>query len=294
VQERVRVRVNGGVELEVARWHPPSGTEAGAEFLLVHGLASNLRLWDGVAAALAGRGYPVAAIDQRGHGRSDKPDDGYDFATVAGDVALVVEALGWDRPVVAGQSWGGNVVLEVAARHPSAVRGVACVDGGWIDFGARFPSWEACEAAMAPPQTEGLRFEDVEAGFHRRHPDWPESGIQGALACFEVRSDGTVAPWLSFDRHLRIVRAMWEQDVPGLYERVGEVPVLLLPCRAGDGSGQVETGWAAAKSSAVDAATAALGVSRTHWFTAEHDVHAQHPEQVADVLVAAVEDGFFS
>ena len=183
------------------------------------------------------------------------------------------------------------MVLELAARHPSLVRGVACVDGGWIDFRSRFPEWEACAAAMAPPRLEGMRFADIEEGSRKRHPDWPESGIQGALACFEVRADGTAAPWLSFDRHLMIVRAMWEQDVAGLYSRVGDVPVLLLPCRSG---GDVETGWAAAKTSAVERAAASLAVARTHWFTAEHDVHAQHPEDVASVLVGAVEDGFFS
>jgi pimeloyl-ACP methyl ester carboxylesterase len=291
VQERVRVAVNGGVELEVARW---SSDGAGVPFVLVHGLASNLRLWDGVAASLAGRGFDAAAVDQRGHGLSDKPDEGYDFKTVAGDLARVIESLGLDRPVVVGQSWGGNVVLELAAGWPALVRGVACVDGGWISFRSRFTEWEACEKAMAPPRTEGMRFADLEAGFRRRHPDWPESGMQGALACFEVRADGTVAPWLSFERHLLIVRAMWEQDVADVYARVGEVPVLLLPCRPGPGSGTAETGWARAKSEAVAAAEDGLAVCRTHWFTAEHDVHAQHPDEVASVLVGAVEDGFFT
>jgi pimeloyl-ACP methyl ester carboxylesterase len=290
VQERERVAVIGGVELEVARW----GGGGAVPFVLVHGLASNLRLWDGVGASLAGRGFDAVAVDQRGHGLSDKPDDGYDFATVADDLARVIGALGFERPVVVGQSWGGNVVLELAAAAPSLVRGVTCVDGGWIDVRSRFDDWDACAAAMAPPRTEGTRFADIEAGFRRRHPDWPESGLQGALACFEVRGDGTVAPWLTFDRHLSIVRAMWEQDVPGLYAREGDVPVFLLPCRPGPGSGTAETGWAAAKAAAVSAAEAGLAVCRTHWFTAEHDVHAQYPEQVADVLVAAVEDGFFS
>ena len=290
MQERVRVAVGGGVELEVARWSP-SAEVVGPVFVLVHGLASNLRLWDGVGASLAGRGYPAVALDQRGHGLSDKPDAGYDFATVTADLAEVITSLGLDRPVVVGQSWGGNVVLELAARHPSLVRGVACVDGGWIDFRSRFPEWEACAAAMAPPRLEGMRFADIEAGSRRRHPDWPESGIQGALACFEVRPDGTVAPWLSFERHLMIVRAMWDQDVDGLYSRVGDVPVLLLPCRSGEHV--EETGWGAAKAVAVERASAALAVARTHWFVAEHDVHAQHPDRVVSVLVDAVEDGFF-
>ena len=69
--------VTGGVHLHAHRW---DGT--GRPFVLVHGLASNARLWDGVAARLADAGHRVVAVDLRGHGRSDKPDDGYDIATV--------------------------------------------------------------------------------------------------------------------------------------------------------------------------------------------------------------------
>jgi pimeloyl-ACP methyl ester carboxylesterase len=96
-----------------------------------------------------------------------------------------------------------------------------------------------------------------------------------------------VAPWLSFERHLRILRAMWEQRVGDVFPRV-KVPVLLLPCD--DGS----SAWVERKRAEVANAEAGLPVSRTHWFAAEHDVHAQHPDQVAAVLAAALEDGFFA
>ncbi|HUP84687.1 MAG TPA: alpha/beta hydrolase [Acidimicrobiales bacterium] len=276
-----RVEVADGVWLNVHSWDGDS-----VPYLLVHGLASNARLWDGVAADLAGRGHRVVAIDQRGHGRSDKPEDGYDFERICDDLAAVIGAAGLERPVVAGQSWGGNVVVELGARRPELVRGIACVDGGWIDL-TRFATWEACEAAMAPPRTTGLAFSEIEAMMRGRHPEWPESGIQGALACFEVRGDGTVAPWLSFERHLRILRAMWEQRIGDVFPRVA-VPVLLLPCDDGS-SARVER-----KRSEVAEAEAALPVSRTHWFAAEHDVHAQYPHQVAGVLVSALEEGFFA
>ncbi len=58
----------------------------GAPFLLVHGLASNARMWDGVGEELARLGHPSVAIDQRGHGRASKPDDGYDFGTLTNDL----------------------------------------------------------------------------------------------------------------------------------------------------------------------------------------------------------------
>ena len=276
-----RVEATGGVELNAHVWDGD-----GAPFLLVHGLASNARLWDGVAADLAGRGHRVVAVDQRGHGRSDKPDDGYGFETVCADLAAVIAAMGLDRPVAVGQSWGGQVVVELATRRPDLLRGIGCVDGGWIDL-SHFATWEACEAAMAPPRTTGLAFTEIEAMIRGRHSRWPEAGIQGALACFEVRADGTVAPWLSFERHLRILRAMWEQRLPEVLPRVA-VPALLLPCDDGTGSAHL-----ARKRETVAAAESLLPVSRTHWFDAGHDVHAQYPERVAAVLVDALDDGFF-
>ena len=185
-----RVAGSDGTELNVHRWR---GKVDEPPFLLVHGLASNLRMWDGVARRLSAAGHPVASVDQRGHGRSDKPDEGYDFATVSGDLAAVIVALGYDRPIVVGQSWGGNVVVELAAGHLVPLRGAACVDGGWIDLSG-FESWDDCERAMAPPRTAGLPADDLEAMMRGRNSGWPEEGIQGALACFEVRADGTIAP----------------------------------------------------------------------------------------------------
>jgi pimeloyl-ACP methyl ester carboxylesterase len=88
--------------------------------LLVHGLSSNARLWDAVAGHLADAGHPVVAVDLRGHGASaaiadDEPDA---IAQAAHDLAAVCTDLGWPSPVVAGQSWGGNVVLQLAAARP--------------------------------------------------------------------------------------------------------------------------------------------------------------------------------
>ena len=77
--------------------------------LLVHGLSSNARTRDGVAARLAAAGHEVVAVDQRGHGHSEQTIDGYTTEQCATDLAQLVDLLGFtgDRaPVVAGQSWG--------------------------------------------------------------------------------------------------------------------------------------------------------------------------------------------
>ena len=141
----LRVPVAPGVTLHAER---REGDPAAMPFVLVHGLASNLRLWDGVAEDLHARGHTVVAVDQRGHGLSDAPESSHGLDIAVGDLLTLIEALGLSRPVVAGQSWGGNVVLELGWRHAAAVRGIICVDGGIIELADWFPSWEACVAAL--------------------------------------------------------------------------------------------------------------------------------------------------
>jgi pimeloyl-ACP methyl ester carboxylesterase len=255
--------------------------------LLVHGLSSNARLWDGVSERLAARGHPVAAIDQRGHGQSGKPAHGYDFATLTADLLAVIEQLGWAglRPFAAGQSWGGNVVLELGARAGDDLSGIALVDGGTIELSARFADWPTCEAAMAPPQLAGTAFSDFERMIRSHHTDWPEEGIAGSLANVEVLPDGTIRPWLSRDNHLAILRRMWEQKPSEIYPLV-KVPVLLLV--AEDPSNQR---WMAGKRDGVHRAEALLPRSETHWIRGDHDLHAEYPELVADLIAAALESG---
>ena len=259
-----RVAVAHGVELELLEWE---GRDAGPAFVLLHGLASNARLWNGVATRLAGEGHRVVAVDQRGHGRSSKPDHGYDLTTITDDARALIESLGLERPVVVGQSWGANVVVELAARFPGLASAVGCVDGGTIELADRFPDWESCVEVLRPPSLTGMPFVEIEQRIRAGHPDWPESGIAGTLACFEVRDDGTIAPWLTLDRHLAVLRGLWEHRP---LERLPVVcePVLMIP--AGSGG--------------VDDRVASLANLRVEPIDGDHDLHAQHPARVADLL----------
>jgi pimeloyl-ACP methyl ester carboxylesterase len=237
-----------------------------------------------VAAELARHGHPSVAVDLRGHGLSDKPDDGYSVAEVAADVLGLIDALGLDRPVIAGQSWGGNIVLEAAARRPGAVSGVVAVDGGTIHLAGDFPDWESCAGALAPPVLVGTPASTFEGRVRAMHPDWPESGIAGTLANMEVRADGTVAPWLTRERHMAILRGLWEHDPGRTYPRIS-VPVLLAAAR----NDRVDHARAVAKERHIDEALAALPDGRVVWFDgADHDIHAQRPVEIASVLLGLV------
>src|SRR3990172_1519695 len=110
VERLVQVR---GLRLNVREW---PGT--GRPFLLVHGLSANARTWDGVALILYREGYRVAAVDQRGHGLSDKPDDGYSFDEVTADLHELIGGLGLKKPVLAGQSGGGGTLPWCSSPRP--------------------------------------------------------------------------------------------------------------------------------------------------------------------------------
>jgi pimeloyl-ACP methyl ester carboxylesterase len=285
-----RIAVAEGVSLRVLRWQP-DGPATSPPFVLVHGLASNARLWDGVARRLAAAGHAAVAVDQRGHGLSDKPAAGYDLATVAADLSGLVTRLGLDRPVLVGQSWGASVVVEAAARYPESSRGVVLVDGHLTDLHDAFASWEECWARLTPPPSTGLPREKIERWFAKEHPDWPAEGIEGSLGNFEVRADGTVAPWLSLAHHEAIVRSMWDQRVPEIWPRV-HVPVLILPV---DGNDQIRTESKRAGAAAAVEALGRVGTAvRVQWFEGDHDIHAQRPAELTEVLLQAVRDGFFS
>jgi pimeloyl-ACP methyl ester carboxylesterase len=210
------------------------------------------------------------------------------MASVADDLQLLVTELGWKRPLIAGQSWGGNVVIEFAHRHPGVASVIVCVDGGSIELQRGMPDWEVAKAQMAPPSLIGTPIAKMRAWMTTSNADWPAEGIEGQLANFEVRDDGTIAPWLTLERHLLVLRGLWEHMPSDLYASITD-PVLWISAD----NGQSE--WTVAKRAGIDAALSALATSRSEWFSpAHHDVHAQHPTEVAALLHGALtEPDFF-
>ncbi len=269
-----RVRA-GRLELSVREW-----PGAGRPIVCLHGLASNARWWDWVAAGLAPP-HRVVAVDMRGHGRSDRPEHGYGFPEVTRDLEALLGQLGLQAPVVVGHSWGASVALWLAAEVPE-VAGVVCVDGGAADLRAAFGDrWEVARERMRPPLVERLDRARVRE-FVAASPISGEIGAEAAtwamLGNFEAGRGGNLRPRLDMDRHMQIARALYELDQEALWRR-NSSPVLFL--MADDGSGRM----ASKRAAVATAIRVAGGGAQAAYLAGVHDLPLQHPGLVARAIL---------
>jgi pimeloyl-ACP methyl ester carboxylesterase len=107
------------IDTDALRLHAVIGGE-GPPLLLVHGWPENWYAWRLLMPALA-RDFEVIAVDQRGIGLSDKPQDGYDTVTLANDLVALMDALRHERFAVVGHDTGFAICYALAADHPDRV-----------------------------------------------------------------------------------------------------------------------------------------------------------------------------
>jgi pimeloyl-ACP methyl ester carboxylesterase len=137
-----------------------SGTGPGRVLLLHGGPGLDQDYLDEVADDI-GPTWTVACFQQRGLAPST-PDGPYDIETALADIVAVLDALGWDRAVLAGHSWGGHLALHAALAIPDRLQGVLCLDplGGVGDGGmAAF----AAELLGRTPDEGRRRCDEIDA-----------------------------------------------------------------------------------------------------------------------------------
>lgn len=256
---------------------------SGQAVVLLHGLASNARIWDGVASRLAGAGLRVVALDQRGHGASEQPGSGYDFATLGRDLSAALAALGIERPVLAGHSWGANVALRFAADRPGALAGLALVDGALLGVAEwAGPTLDEARRRLAPPRfavpladwlARAGRFDGGGPGGQPWVRDYLRAGV-------DVDDRGVARSRFQFDNHMQVVDALYGQRPPDLYPLV-DCPVLLCP--AADPA--ADAAHAQAKRGAAVRASGLLPSATLTWFEdTMHDIPLQRPAELAAEL----------
>lgn len=179
-----RHRLHSGLELALLSW-----PGAGPTMVLLHPNRTNARVWDFVVAA-SELPNPVLAIEHRGHGDSDWPDDGYELQDYVDDDIEVIESVADGPVILAGAATGGNIALLLASQRPDLVAATIVVDPGLsldpainarvqseIDEGYVFADREAAVASM--PFSE-LWTDHVHAHFgYYSFRDLPDGRVAG-------------------------------------------------------------------------------------------------------------------
>ena len=102
---------------------------AGPPLVLIPGLASDVSEWGRIIDPLAEH-FTVVALDNRGAGRTDKPDAPYTIEQMAGDASGLLRTIGVGPATVLGVSMGGRIALALALGHPDRVGRLILVSTG--------------------------------------------------------------------------------------------------------------------------------------------------------------------
>jgi len=197
--------------------------------VLIHGITDDGLCWSPVAEPLASD-YDVIMVDLRGHGKSEAPDDGYDYKTIATEVAGLITGLGLKKPVVMGHSLGAMTTLTVASLFPDLPRAIILEDPPAF--------WRA-----TPPSRE---VQDFRAGMRTRFADFKRKThaelLEIAKTDYPTWPQAEVDPWVDSKHRfsLKILQMLGPQqsvpvDFPVLFRQI-TCPVLLITADSAHGA----------------------------------------------------------
>jgi len=154
--------------------HHPAPKPRAPRVALIHSLALDRSVWDGVVARLKDE-VEILTFDCRGHGRSPRTPGPYSAQIFARDLAELLDHVGWDRAVVAGCSMGGNVAQAFAAEYAGRVSALGLIDTtAWYGADAAAKFKERADAARAKGLGGMIDFQLTRwfsDGFRATHPD---------------------------------------------------------------------------------------------------------------------------
>jgi N-formylmaleamate deformylase len=185
------------IDLPAGRFHYLSWGAERTELpsiLLLHGITSSAQSWVRVGPALADR-YQVYALDMRGHGDSIKPSQGaYSLRQTADDAVAFIEALGLERPVLFGHSWGGATALVLASGAGSQ-RPVPSFSHVILEDPAHaFGHGDAEKRAANYTRDIGRPADELRTEIAADNPGWTEADIEGKIdALHKVTREAVVS-----------------------------------------------------------------------------------------------------
>lgn len=262
-------------------WGAPKDDDGREPILALHGLASSAHWYDIVAPLLRDR-YRIVAPDQRGHGQTTQASDGYGWHSVASDAVGLLDALGIEKAIVFGHSWGGNVAVGLAAHYPERVAALVMIDGGFFSPqmlpGA---TWEAFSQRLSPRDVSGTRAEFLARMSAQLTVCW-NADIERIVQTMVYERDGQIYDILRPENQAQVIRAMWDDPASELWPKI-ECPALIVP--AGPSPERANTDFAHTRKRMVELAADGIPNSRVHWIPDTiHDIGYHKPDELAAVI----------
>ena len=183
--------------------------------LLLHGLGSQLLLWDeGFCALLVAAGFRVLRLDHRDSGRSTRLPEGsgYTLVDMAADAVAVLDDAGVARAHVVGFSLGGMVAQTVAVEHPDRCVSLVSMGSGTgnPEYRKVDPEIWAAMTAPAPDDREGRIAKDLADRRLWASPLWHDE--EYALALYGAYEDRGFQARDAFERQAMASRAMGNRE----------------------------------------------------------------------------------
>lgn len=301
VGERV-VRGQGErIRLHYLEWDPTSQEQSPYNdelpLVMLHGLGATADAWRLIATHL-GKRHPVVAFDLRGHGQSDKPDDGYDLGTVAEDVVQAMAAIGLGQVALIGHGWGAKVALMLAVLHPALVSHLVLVDCPFVEP-RHWPGMtrERFVRESAPQEMFTSRAAFLDAMQQEMADFWSPEVEEIVLATVQEQPDGSLKALLKPENQRLIRIALWEDRALSYYGKI-TCPVLLVPAAAQPQPGgqppeklerqeefAIAKGYMAAQVARIIHHCSVLWMPNT-----AHDIQLQRPRHLAAAIASFVRE----
>lgn len=251
------VRLANGVRIRYVTQGPPDGPA----ILMLHGYTDSSFSFSRVMPLMA-RDLRVIALDQRGHGDSDRPASGYSMDDLAGDAIALMDALNIRQATLVGHSMGSFVARRIAATHPDRVTRLVLVGAGISGTNQGMRDLRKAVAALTEP---------VDATFVRD---------------FQVSTVNKPVPADFMDRVIAESRKLpvrvWNAALDGLMGYPASEPAIRCPTLVlgGDKDGVFSTAEQEAVGSAIQGASVSIipGIG--------HTLHWEAPQTFVDLLTA--------
>jgi pimeloyl-ACP methyl ester carboxylesterase len=276
-----RITVNG-IGLNVSDWGG-----SGRDVLFAHPTGFLGAIWRPIIERLRAAGFDgrVVSYDARGHGRSAKPDSGYEWGTFVADARALIEELGLKAVLGVGHSAGSTTLACAAAEDPARFRSLVMIDPILFDSETARAMHGIENPMAARTRTRRLVWSsrsELFASFRHRAPyeTWTDEALQAYVdeGTFE-RPDGEIELWCPG----RIEAQIYENaaSFPCFdYLRRIVTPVLLV---RGEHSGSFPERRARLALDAI-AGARLLTIEGT-----DHYLPMEQPDRVADLILAELD-----